>query len=211
MFFVLFSLICWGHSWIEKQDPQVYDRFLKYSGHWEIFDTSSRYIVVMLSSVGCTACASFEKKSDKFLKKLKKHKISLRLVDYLLYKRDIVAMSLIRDQKEEGQKALWHSLLTTQHRWMQNEKNIYATLKKEIKRYSKLQIKEPTTQNWSEGNEKQMKQRQSLDAIYEITALPFFFVIDKQRKVLIICDTRKQLNVFLKKNVYNQEGSSCNG
>ncbi len=203
--FLLMSLVVGATSTTVKHEKGIGERFEGYYGHWELEQEDARFVVIMLSSLGCPGCAVFSKgQKAKLIKNLKKHGVAMRLVDYFLTKKDVRAMAFVRCLEPEKQKRAWALLMKGQHLWFSETTSVYDSLK-DLAAQKNSGLTVPTPTQWDAQNKAEVLQRQSLEAIGHIEALPFFFVIDRQRDDLIICDTFENLVEFLEKNVYNQK------
>lgn len=195
----VFSLPCKGLSIPESEGPKILQddgtevTFLGMLGHWlhnnknKNQNKKPRYFVVILSSVGCPGCYTFRMhKQDDFIKKFGKN-ADIYSVDYFLEKTDLTAMALVSALPVKHQEKVRELLLANQKEWLDSSALITA-LEDLLYKHAVL-INSSIRERWNALRMRELDQRQYLDTICKIKYLPYFIVVDRVKKIVIICDT----------------------
>ena len=179
-----------GHPAVLKEAGEE-EVFLSMIGHWLHRPKKGKapYLVIMLSSLGCPGCFSFRaSKQEEFIKKYGA-KMEFYCVDYFLEKSDLTAMALVEALPEKQRKDARDILLTRQDKWLTS--GSLTTALEKVLSPLRITITEKMRETWNELRVVELQQRQYLDTVCKIKYLPYFIVIDRKNKRVLICDTHE--------------------
>ena len=172
------------------KDDGAEEVFVEMLGHWIHSNNQKaqpRYLVVILSSVGCPGCYTFRlHKQDDFVNKYRK-KADIYSVDYFLEKADLTAMALVAALPEHQQNQARELLLGQQQQWLGKD-TLIVSLQTLLSKNG-IAMNEDTRHKWNELRVQELNQRKFLDTICKIKYLPYFIVVDRKKKQVVICDT----------------------
>ena len=169
------------------KDDGAEDVFLDMLGHG-IYDNSNPvpYLVVILSSVGCPGCYTFRmQKQNDFVERFKS-KADIYSVDYFLEKADLTAMALVAALPKKQQAKAREVLLAHQDQWMRRD--LVAALEQLLQKHGII-INSALREKWNSLRVRELEQRKFLDTICKIKYLPYFIVVDRHKKRVVLCDT----------------------
>ena len=155
------------------RDDDSEGTFVRMLGHWvhkAQCQKKPRFLVIMLSSVGCVGCQVFHNENLKpFLKKYGA-RIEMYSVDYFLEKSDLTAMALVGALQEKHRQKIYDIMLFNQKAW-QKADSIVASMGTLLAQNGII-LDEKVRAKWELLRLDEVEQRRFISTICTIEYLP---------------------------------------